>query len=313
MWIDFPFITTEEGADAPKPIGILTIECHEDLRPEQFDALHALSLMTRGMLKAFENREAAARAAARVASQHVVHLLYTPIVNLGRCVQEYRRKQQDLPDLEPLNDRLEKLSERAEEIARRARNFLLLSAPEMQTDSFDIIEGLNHEIPGIIEEITTSEIKTPAVPIEWQVHCEEDHVLFYGDTLLLRLALRELIQNTWFMHEKKQPIRIELRLELDPANAPTSVRILYEDNGPGVPERLKDEIFKLGFTTRAARRDGTTRGTGFGLDFIRRICEAHGGTIVERGEEGQCARFILHMPLDFRSEKDEANVYDTGR
>ncbi|AXG06009.1 GAF domain-containing protein [Haloplanus rubicundus] len=57
-----------------------------------------------------------------------------------------------------------------------------------------------------------------------------------------------------------------------------------EDDGPGIPESERDRVFEGGYTTA----DG---GTGFGLNIVRTVAEAHGWTVaVTEGAAGG-ARF----------------------
>ena len=57
-----------------------------------------------------------------------------------------------------------------------------------------------------------------------------------------------------------------------------------EDDGPGIPERERDDVFESRFTTAAG-------GTGFGLTIVRRIVEAHGWSVdIREGRDGG-ARF----------------------
>ncbi|EMA63878.1 response regulator [Halorubrum lipolyticum] len=57
-----------------------------------------------------------------------------------------------------------------------------------------------------------------------------------------------------------------------------------EDDGPGIPEDRRDEVFESGRTTSES-------GTGFGLAIVERIAEAHGWEVtLTEGEEGG-ARF----------------------
>lgn len=65
--------------------------------------------------------------------------------------------------------------------------------------------------------------------------------------------------------------------------------LVYEDNGPGVPDIRKREIFDLFYTT-------SEEGSGVGLSDIERIIHSHGGTITETGTEGKGVRFEIHLP-----------------
>ncbi|MFB6148648.1 MAG: sensor histidine kinase [Halobacteriales archaeon] len=52
------------------------------------------------------------------------------------------------------------------------------------------------------------------------------------------------------------------------------------DDGSGIPEETRDEIFNVGYST-------TDDGTGFGLSIVKQIAEAHGWSIeVMRSEDG---------------------------
>jgi len=55
------------------------------------------------------------------------------------------------------------------------------------------------------------------------------------------------------------------------------------DDGPGIPEDRREEVFELGFST-------AENGTGYGLAIVRWIAEAHGWS-VEAVEHGEGARF----------------------
>jgi len=64
------------------------------------------------------------------------------------------------------------------------------------------------------------------------------------------------------------------------------ISIAVADNGPGVPEDLRRDIFLPFFTTRA-------EGTGVGLNLVRQIVFAHGGTIEIREDPMGGARFEM--------------------
>jgi signal transduction histidine kinase len=61
------------------------------------------------------------------------------------------------------------------------------------------------------------------------------------------------------------------------------------DNGPGIPEELREKVFTPFFSTRET-------GTGLGLAISRRVSLDHGGTLTCRSEPGD-TRFILQIPI----------------
>jgi PAS domain S-box-containing protein len=60
-----------------------------------------------------------------------------------------------------------------------------------------------------------------------------------------------------------------------------------EDDGPGIPEAERDDVFERGFTTAAD-------GTGFGLAIVERIAEAHGWSVSVTESRDGGARFEFH-------------------
>ena len=82
----------------------------------------------------------------------------------------------------------------------------------------------------------------------------------------------------------------EVAVRTAPGN-PGGVRILFEDDGPGIQESLQNRIFEPGFTTK-------TRGWGLGLALARRIVEQyHGGRIrLLRSTPGVRTVFAVSFP-----------------
>ncbi|NNL86119.1 MAG: hypothetical protein HKP27_10725, partial [Myxococcales bacterium] len=72
--------------------------------------------------------------------------------------------------------------------------------------------------------------------------------------------------------------------------------IRVADNGPGVPEALRERIFYPFFTTRES-------GSGVGLALAQKLVAAHGGSLLlERQRVGAC--FAIHLPIrtDLRTD-----------
>ncbi len=62
------------------------------------------------------------------------------------------------------------------------------------------------------------------------------------------------------------------------------------DDGPGIPESIRDKVLQPFFTTRE-------EGTGLGLSIASRIIEEHGGWIDLISENGQGTTFVITLPV----------------
>jgi len=72
-----------------------------------------------------------------------------------------------------------------------------------------------------------------------------------------------------------------------------SVGLLVEDEGPGVPEPYRQQIFEQFF-----RIPGTSeRGFGLGLYIARQLMQAHGGVISVDGRTTRGSRFTIELPV----------------
>ena len=69
-----------------------------------------------------------------------------------------------------------------------------------------------------------------------------------------------------------------------------TVTIEIEDNGPGIPDGMKDKILQPFFTTKKG-----TEGTGLGLSITNDIIKAHGGTLDIESVPGEMSRFKIKI------------------
>ncbi len=68
------------------------------------------------------------------------------------------------------------------------------------------------------------------------------------------------------------------------------VRVIVEDNGPGILPEQMDTLFSPFVSTKKSR------GTGLGLPVSQKILNEHGGRIQVYSAVGQGARFVLELP-----------------
>ena len=67
--------------------------------------------------------------------------------------------------------------------------------------------------------------------------------------------------------------------------------ISFSDNGSGIPEGIRQQIFEPLFTTK------TTKGTGLGLAVAQQVIARHGGEIFVESRVGSGTTFHLFLPL----------------
>jgi signal transduction histidine kinase len=69
------------------------------------------------------------------------------------------------------------------------------------------------------------------------------------------------------------------------------ITIEVSDNGPGIPDDIKDKIMQPFFTTKKG-----TEGTGLGLSITHDIVKAHGGELRVESQEGLGTVFRIQLP-----------------
>jgi signal transduction histidine kinase len=69
------------------------------------------------------------------------------------------------------------------------------------------------------------------------------------------------------------------------------------DNGPGIPEDVKSRIFDPFFTTKPVGK-----GTGLGLDIVRRLVDKNDGTIEVESKPGRTEFRVALARADGRAE-----------
>jgi PAS domain S-box-containing protein len=108
---------------------------------------------------------------------------------------------------------------------------------------------------------------------------------------LLRQLFYNLIDNTLKYGEKTGQIRIYSRTP-----SADKLELVYKDDGVGIPDNMRNNIFKEGFTLG--------KGTGYGLFMIKRICEVYGWDIQETGIQGKGVKFVITIPKTNPNENE---------
>lgn len=119
--------------------------------------------------------------------------------------------------------------------------------------------------------------------IEISPHLESGLPVVLLDVSLIRQALMNLALNA------QQAMPAGGLLELQTYSREGRVHFDMIDNGAGMDARTRERMFQAFFSTKAA-------GSGLGLPTVRKIIEAHGGTIHCDSEPGRGTRFTVSLP-----------------
>jgi hypothetical protein len=110
-----------------------------------------------------------------------------------------------------------------------------------------------------------------------------------ADAFRLEQVFRNLFENS--LTASPDPVRIRIRCAAATLDGRPVIQITVSDNGPGFDAEQREKIFEPFFTTKA-------KGTGLGMVIVRRIIEAHGGTITLGDPDQPGAEFVILLPRE---------------
>jgi signal transduction histidine kinase len=139
-----------------------------------------------------------------------------------------------------------------------------------------------HDLVGEIVELARPQAE--AAKIRVRVEQQAEGVEVRVDRDLLKQAVLNVAVNAM----QAMPGGGELGFESFATEDTAGIRI--SDTGAGIPEELREKIFRLYFTTRA-------EGSGIGLAMTFRIVQLHDGTIDFTSEPGKGTTFFIRLPI----------------
>ncbi|MEL6603567.1 MAG: ATP-binding protein [Cyanobacteria bacterium J06614_10] len=103
-------------------------------------------------------------------------------------------------------------------------------------------------------------------------------------------ALNEASEGRSFAELEEHPPCITVLTQIEQSE----LTVAISDNGPGIPEPVKERIFENLFTTKAVGK-----GTGLGLAISRQIVvDNHCGSLSVTSHAGQGTTFLIRLPMD---------------
>ena len=175
---------------------------------------------------------------------------------------------------------------------RRAFVQLILDQVERVRRTLDHYQRLSQvqpalqplEVNQVVREVLA--LQPFAAPGAVQVRAElaEELPRCAADKDLLSAALENLVQNAFEAMQGGGAVTVRT------ARDGGSLVLSVEDTGAGMDARTREQAFDEFFTTKA-------RGSGLGLPFVRRVAEAHGGTVSLSAAAPRGTVVRLRLPL----------------
>jgi two-component system sensor histidine kinase BasS len=168
-------------------------------------------------------------------------------------------EKQGVPQSGPLIKRIDQLMHTVEQLLMLARAGQDFASGHYQRFDWvsDVIQPLREEL----EELATQRGQS----LQWQLPTTAP---VHGDPVLLRLLLRNLVENAHRYSPEGSRIQVQLSAQ------ERGYRLQVIDEGPGVKEQIAGEL------TQAFRRmDQRYGGSGLGLNIVTRIVQLHQGRL----------------------------------
>lgn len=140
---------------------------------------------------------------------------------------------------------------------------------------------------GIEETLSLLAHKIKASRIEVDFPVPDPPITLMGFPGELSQIWTNLIDNALDAMEKTPDPKLKIKITPNK----DKVCVDFTDNGPGIPEEIREKIFQPYFTTKQMGK-----GTGIGLDLVNQILNRHGGNINVSSNSGKTT-FSVELPL----------------
>ncbi len=221
----------------------------------------------------------------------VSHELRTPLTVIHTAAYSLQHKAAHNPaQVLRYGEMIQQESGRLKDLVEQILQFASVKAGQVVQKSEPV------SVESVIEEsIESSRPVLHAAHFQVESTVEPELPIIMGDRTALKHAVQNLLSNAAkYGRNGENWVGISAR---QTGNSPKQmVEIRVADHGPGIPMEEQKLIFDPFFRGRKAI-DDQIHGTGLGLNLVKKIIEAHGGSIQVESEPEHGAAFILRIPV----------------
>jgi len=156
-----------------------------------------------------------------------------------------------------------------------------------------------------IVELHTSNLNQIKILLELDEHLP----IIKANASALRQVLNNLIINASHALEGSNDPTITIRSHVAAKVAGEYIDLVVEDNGPGIPEEIRDSLFDPYVSSKA-------KGSGLGLAIVKRIVEEHSGSVWSRDSGLGGTVMQLRLPINamqtYRGNRRQNSLHSSG-
>ncbi|GHV21861.1 hypothetical protein FACS1894174_05810 [Bacteroidia bacterium] len=159
------------------------------------------------------------------------------------------------------------------------------------------------DLQGMIYTLIDKFLAKEGKNIEFDPRFDLNGAIVYADPLYFENAVSNLIDNAIKYSEESVKICIEC------TSNQKMIFVKVKDNGIGISAIDQQKIFER-FERGVAVKNKKVSGFGLGLNYVRSVIEAHGGTVALTSKLGEGSEFVIGIPIIVISIEDTIN-YNT--
>ncbi len=173
-------------------------------------------------------------------------------------------QNKDVGDIEELIEIIERQIDRASSLISNIRRLSAIEKEELIIKPVKINEVLKKSIKSVKNHYISGNISMDFTPLDQDVE-------IYGGEFLIDAFENILING--IVHNKSEVKRLWINVFELQKEENTYVKIEFKDNGIGIPDKQKEQIFSREYKHKK------TSGMGIGLSLVKKILKEYGGQI----------------------------------
>jgi signal transduction histidine kinase len=218
----------------------------------------------------------------------IAHEVKNPLGGIEVMAGLLRRKIADVPDAQSLLTDIIAEAKMANAIVQEVLEFV--RPIRLQVERTGLADAVQ-------SAVQLADTKVPRGHIAVDVRVPQGLPLIHGDKYQLTQLFTNLLTNAYEAMDGRGRITITadgVRID-DGVQGREAVLVVVADEGPGMSQELAERVFKPFFTTKP-------QGSGLGLAIVRKIVDAHDGSIDLQTAPGRGTKIRVTLPVTAMDE-----------